>query len=312
MPVPRLCRFRGSFAVFSTANGVQGETGYSDGIVQELWRKYDHFMPTAPQGVDKAEAYFYAALKFIHLCPHPTKTGSLLYTPHTGFISSSTFDRQIAPRLIILGTVINEIDWALRHDEFNHVPHFKYFCVGALDTFPVRISEPSNSRVARLYYQPKYGCCVVKCQLIVDFNGNIIFCSIPHLGTTGDARIWRHCRPVFSLNEYVLADGAYRSSAHTLVPYREDRAGGIGVGEEKVNDIIQYYRARVEHIIGVIQNHEFFRTKARMSMDLITACTKISVHATALHLRKRHQFAYRYPHTVVGPHPHNAPDLLGW
>ena len=76
--------------------------------------------------------------------------------------------------------------------------------------------------------------------------------------------------------------------------------------------MIQYYRARVEHIIGVIQNHEFFRTKARMSMDLITACTKISVHATALHLRKRHQFAYRYPHTVVGPHPHNAPDLFGW
>ena len=96
---------------------------------------------------------------------------------------------------------------------------------------------------------------------------------------------------VFSLNEYVLADGAYRSSAHTLVPYREDRAGGIGAGEEAVNDIIQYYRARVEHIIGVIQNHEFFRTKARMSMDLITACTKISVHATALHLRRRHQFA---------------------
>lgn len=312
MPARQLSRFRGSFEIFATRGGVKGETGYSDDVVQELWRKHGGSMPEAPRGSDKGPAYFFAALKFIHLCPQPSKTGSLLFTPHTGFISSSTFDRQIAPRLIILGMVIDEIDWAQRHDPYNHTPHFKYFCVGALDTFPVTISEPSDSRVAARYYQPKYGCCVIKVQIIVDFNGNIIYLSMPHLGVTGDARIWRHCRPTFCLNEYVLADGAYRSCAHCLVPYRQDMAGGMGPGEEAVNDIIQFYRARVEHIIGVVQNHAFFREKSRMSMDLIQACTKISVHATALQLRKRHAFALRYPHTVVGPHPHNTPDVLGW
>ena len=64
MPAPLPRPFHGSFEGFSTARGVKGETGYSDSVVQELWRKYGHEMPTAPsQGVNKAEAYFYAALK---------------------------------------------------------------------------------------------------------------------------------------------------------------------------------------------------------------------------------------------------------
>ena len=63
MPV-HMRPFRGSFEVFSSANGVEGETGYPDSVVQELWRKYGNSMPTAPtQGVNKGEAYFYAALK---------------------------------------------------------------------------------------------------------------------------------------------------------------------------------------------------------------------------------------------------------
>jgi hypothetical protein len=71
---------------------------------------------------------------------------------------------------------------------------------------------------------------------------------------------WRHHHPRFLGREFVLADGAYSSCAHTLSPYRADRVGGMGVAEELANSIIQYYRARVEHIIGVVTAHAFFRT----------------------------------------------------
>ena len=86
----------------------------------------------------------------------------------------------------------------------------------------------------------------------------------------------------------------------------------MGVQEQLVNSLIQLYRARVEHIIGVITAHAFFRTPARMGIDTIEACIKNSLHATAMQLRERHAVVNRYHDTVRGPWPHNTPDLLGW
>jgi hypothetical protein len=116
----------------------------------------------------------------------------------------------------------------------------------------------------------------------------------------------------------MLADGAYGSCAHTMVPHRMNRAGGMGAAEQLVNSLIQLYRARVEHIIGVVTAHAFFRTPARTGLDLIEACITISVHATAMQLRERHTMVlerhtmvFRDPDTVRGRWPHDAPDILG-
>jgi hypothetical protein len=305
--------FTGDFGVFAMdGRGVRHETGYSEGVLRELWRKYEPSMPPDPiYKPSRRAAYFYLCFVFIHRAPSPSHS-TLLYTPHTGPISERTFYRRIAPRLIALAGIIDEVHWEDRHDQYNHVPWFNFYCVGAVDTFPVVISQPTDSRQARRFYQPKYGSCVMKVQIIIDLNGLIVFASFPHQGITGDANIWRRSRPHFIGLEYVLADGAYGSCAHTLVPYRMNRAGGMGAAEQLVNSLIQLYRARVEHIIGVVTAHAFFRTPARMGLGLIEACIKISVHATAMQLRERHSMIYRYHETVRGPWPHDAPDILGW
>ena len=304
--------FVGSFAVFVIdGRGVHHETGYSEGVLRELWRKHHVDMPQdLAFSPDKRAAFFYLCFVYIHVAPSPSHS-TLLNTPHTGPVSERTFYRRVVPRLLALAAVVDEVRWTDRHDPMNHVPHFPFYCVGIVDTFPVVVSQPSDPRQARRYYQPKYGACVMKVQIIVDLNGLIIFATFLHQGTSGDARIWRHHHPRFLGREFVLADGAYSSCAHTLSPYRADRVGGMGVAEELANSIIQYYRARVEHIIGVVTAHAFFRTPARVNLDLIVACTKISVHATAMHLRERHEMVPRYSSTMLGRWTHDAPDVLG-
>ena len=305
--------FTGDFAVFAIdGRGVRHETGYSKGVLRELWRKHEAAMPPGPiYCPDRRAAYFYLCFVFIHMAPSPSHS-TLLNTPHTGPISQSTFRRRIVPRLIALAAVINEIHWGDRHDPYNHVDWLPFYCVGVVDTFPVIISQPSDTRQARRFYQPKYGACVMKVQIIIDLNGLIIFASFPHQGVTGDALIWRRSRPLFIGREFALADGAYTTCAHAVAPYRMDRIGGMGATEYLVNSLIQLYRARVEHIIGVVTAHAFFRTPARMGLNVIEACIKISLHATAMQLRERHSMVYRYQDTVRGPWPHNTPDLLGW
>lgn len=294
--------FVGDFGVFAIdGRGVRHETGYSEGVLREIWRKHEADMPREPiYSPDRRAAYYYLCFVFIHMAPSPSHS-TLLNTPHTGPISQSTFRRRIVPRLIALATAINEICWADRLDLYNHTDWLPFYCVGIVDTFPVVISQPSDSRQARRFYQPKYGACVIKVQVIIDLNGLIIFASFPHQGITGDALIWRRWRPNFIGREFVLADGAYTSSAHVVAPYRMNRVGGMGVQEHLVNSLIQLYRARVEHIIGVITAHAFFRTPARMGIDTIEACIKISLHATAMQLRERRTMVNRYNDTVRGP-----------
>lgn len=140
-------------------------------------------------------------------------------------------------------------------------------------------------------------------------SGLIIYCSLPHIGTEPDNLIWNRTHPEFNWGEFVLADGAYVGTRNTVVPCRKN-AAGYGAAEEAYNDIIAHYRSRVEHIIGIVQNHEFFRSPTRLQMPVVVAITKILVHATAVELRHSHSVRFRYPDTRCGPWPHCAPLLL--
>ena len=139
MPAARAEPFRGSFAVFAGARSVRGETGFNDSTLQHIWARYGHFLPLST----KSAAYFYLVFKHIHLNHHATRAPVTLHTPHTGFVSYSTFKRNVYSRMLTLGAVIDELKWDSRLDSMNHVAHFPYFCTGSLDTFPVVLSQVS-------------------------------------------------------------------------------------------------------------------------------------------------------------------------
>lgn len=302
-------RFSGSFGIFAAgtaAERVQRDTGFSDYILGQLWDKYGDFMPDVQQGHPaKKEAYFYLCFKFIKHAPRPSHVQSTLWTPHTGHISAKTFERQIQPRLLILGQVMDEVHWTDRLDPMNHCVHWPNSLVGCLDTYPCTVSTPSVTEASRIFYQPKYHACVFKVQIIIDLNGRIVYYSVPHLGVTSDTKIWSKTRPRFNEGEFVLADGAYLSSWHCMVPYKAADGQELTADEDKVNSLIQLYRARVEHVIGLVQNCELFRSKCRMGIELSVSCVKIFLHATALHLRETSLSTWRYPSTMLStPRPH--------
>lgn len=61
---------------------------------------------------------------------------------------------------------------------------------GLVDVFPVYVNHPSRYSLAKLLFQPKYKRCVWKIQLGVNFLGDIILWTGPHLGVTSDITIW--------------------------------------------------------------------------------------------------------------------------
>ena len=192
-----------------------------------------------------------------------------------------------------------------RLDQNNHTVDFPTHATGILDSFPCTISTPSDWHTASKFFQGKYGCCVFKIQIIIDFNGQIVWFSLPHLGTRPDPKMWEGLHPRFLRGEYVLADGAYVSCSHCFVPYKALPNQVLTRNQDHVNAVMQNYRARVEHVIGLVENFELFRSKSRMGIEITMSCAKVCIHATALHLREQTKIVWRYPETMLSnPQPH--------
>lgn len=66
---------------------------------------------------------------------------------------------------------MDEIFWDDRLDSRNHAPHFPFLFTGIVDTFPIQVLHPQNKELRHQLYNPKYGTCVYKGQLGIDFLG---------------------------------------------------------------------------------------------------------------------------------------------
>ncbi len=77
----------------------------------------------------------------------------------------------VLPALHFLALVMDEIYWDDRLDPRNHSPHFPYLFTGMVDTFPMHVLNPSCKEVRNALLNPKYGGCVFKGQLAIDFLG---------------------------------------------------------------------------------------------------------------------------------------------
>lgn len=62
-----------------------------------------------------------------------------------------------------------------------------------------------------------------------------------------------------------MADLAYEGCPHLIVPIKDRTEGfGLSAREEEFNRVLQFYRARVEHVNGWLNNFGIVRQKCRM------------------------------------------------
>ena len=140
-----------------------------------------------------------------HAGPYITKYVTYVIVIEMVFIPLKVF-----PALCYLAKVINEIFWEDRLSPYNHTPHFPFWFTGIVDTFPLHVLQPHNSTLRRALFNPKYGGCVYKGQLGINFLGAIVLCTGPHLGLCYDGHIWQRTgAPLLEPWEWWLGDGAY-------------------------------------------------------------------------------------------------------
>ncbi len=110
----------------------------------------------------------YLIYKYLHLYPGRNQVKTVL--------GCTRFHLQyvILPALHYLCLVMDEIHWNDRLDPRNHTPHFPFLFTGIVDTFPIRVKQPVNKELRESLYNPKYGACVYKCQLGIDFLGMVL------------------------------------------------------------------------------------------------------------------------------------------
>ena len=75
-------------------------------------------------------------------------------------------------------------------------------------------------------------------------------------------------------------------------------------GDEFLNNLIAFYRARVERVIARIKNHAWCECDFRGSYEKLCMLYDIAVIGTALEIRMEFELDSKVAFEVVGPWPH--------
>jgi len=160
----------------------------------------------------------------------------------------------------------------------------------------VQIAIPTNSRLARALYNPKYGGCVLKWQVAVDLCGNYLLLTGPHVAYDGHIFTNTSTRHPMYPWELWLGDGHYIGLPNVASPFRKDHV--LSTDELRYNIIHSFYRSRVEHAVRRIKIHAMFQSKYRGSWEALSWAMKVIGHTTNVENRLRPKYA------LVGPWTH--------
>ena len=139
-------------------------------------------------------------------------------------IGKTTFRTKVVPLAFALARIMNEVKWEDRLDPYNHHPFFPVGVTTVWDTAPIYVATPSDSRINRLLYQPKYKNCVFKLQIAVTFLLQIVHFSALHIGTAHDGKIFdaTAAEHPFEEWEYGLGDKIYQTQERILIGHRKE------------------------------------------------------------------------------------------
>jgi hypothetical protein len=197
------------------------------------------------------------------------------------FGKSKKYIIKLLKAMTLMANTFNEIHWEHRLNPWNHTTHFPFYVNSIVDTLPIPVSQPKDFQVAKLLYNPKYGRCVYKVLICIDFLGRILFFSGPYIGTKYDGHIWLetvHLRPRLP-GEFTLGDGHFITCPDVITQYTHSKGElFLPVEQEIYSAVHQHYRARVEHINGVFVVHQMFSSRFQGSLQTLVDALYVTAH----------------------------------
>jgi len=128
-------------------------------------------------------------------------------------------------------------------------------CVGAVDTFPVLVERPKDAHQQRGVYSGKYCTHILKVQMVVSNSGVPMYVTGPHLGVTGDAKLWQQHGPPMAA-QVVLGDKAYCGEDGVIAPHKKRRyQAHLAQEQVEFNLLHRFYRSTVEHSFAQIKKY---------------------------------------------------------
>ena len=147
-------------------------TGWPPDVLSVMWNAYKDILPvTNKRRPHLKQAYFFLAYRYIKLGPKVRELYSVLHTVYTGHVGKKAFYAHIVPIIIALGENVDMIRWDDRLARDNHCLVFPAGVTGIVDCFPIRVNSPRKYAESKFLYQPKYGFCVFKVQLVISLKG---------------------------------------------------------------------------------------------------------------------------------------------
>lgn len=119
----------------------------------------------------------------------------------------------------------------------------------------------------------------------ITFTGVIVHYSGLHIGTMHDAPILRENPPQFEPWEWGIGDGAFIGNPNILVAFQNQEGKQLNDDQLHFNGWFNYWRGRVEHIIGEVKNHDMLSGVFRGSFVLLHAATRLTVHLTNVKIK---------------------------
>lgn len=237
-------------------------TGFPVDILEEIYLKYCGPLTPIPTRSQLARLFSY----YKNYCP--IRFHSTIY----GLSSSRSFHAKLKISEDYLASVVDEMQeaWTQRLRPTNLLPFPRIFTnrtniKTVLDTFPVRINRPINNQ--RIFYSGKYKAHCVKFQALADLEGNIVWYSGPHPGSTHDKRLLVEYPPPLERWEQAMADLAYVGEdckrIGCITGYKRPRAGALTRRQKTYNDIFAHFRVRVEHSFAFLKRFNILSGKYR-------------------------------------------------
>ena len=99
--------------------------------------------------------------------------------------------------------------------------------------------------------------------------------------------------PAFEPWEWGLGDGessmplslVVQANHHILVKFQQPKNGLLFPWQVKMNVIFNYFRLRVEHVIGMIKKHSMFDGVYRGSYPLLKAAIDLTIQLTNMKIK---------------------------
>ena len=272
-------------------------TGYPSPVLDYIWGKYgDKLMDTlaalpTPVVFDETytAAHTFISLIYIHHYPRWNEFyAAILTTKLTGSISKKRFYTVIVPTLCELSKLLDEVHWSDRLDPINHgTDYLAERFTTIFDGTNINVSNiaANNALKSIMFCGSKYNHCCFKIMLGITFTGVIVWYTGMHVGTMNDQLIYDQYPPPLLPWEWGIGDGAFKRSWHILVKFTKPTDGVLCREMVEWNAGFNYWRLRVEHIIGEVKQPAALRGVFRGSYALLQCVVDMTVHLTNVKLK---------------------------